>query len=194
MVFYGAQAGPAGAGMGAPYAPVQRAYIWPSMNARDHQIHRARTPSPVLCCGLGLTRYRGPCEQLASARGGGTQAPRRPTQGADRQPHGTRCLGGHHASGPQRVHLLGRGCQATDNPRTPHPPDPRGAGGRPASALLLARVHAPRTHRHIAVGSVSPSAALGRPDRAGCHRSGPGGSTRPGMRARWHRETVRPTP
>ncbi len=97
------------------------------------------------------------CEQPASARWGGAQASRRPAQGADRQPHGTRCLEGHHASGPQRVHLLGRGCQAGDDPRTPHSPDPGGAGGRPASALLLARLQAPRAHRQIAVGAVLSS-------------------------------------
>ena len=86
---------------------------------------------------------RWPCEQPWSARWCGTQASRRPAQGADRQPHGTRCLEGHHASGPQRVHLLGRGCQAGDDPRSPHSPDPGGAGGRPASALLLAGVQTP---------------------------------------------------
>ena len=90
-------------------------------------------------------------EQPASARRGGTQASRRPAQGADRQPHGTRCLGGHHASGPQRVHLLGRRCQAGDDPNTPHPPHRGGAGRRPASALLLARVQTPRAHRQLAV-------------------------------------------
>jgi hypothetical protein len=45
---------------------------------------------------------------------------------------------------------------AGDDPRTPHPPDPGGAGGRPASALLMARVQAPRAHRRIAVGWVPP--------------------------------------
>ena len=91
-----------------------------------------------------------PCEQPASGRWGGAQASRRPAQGADRQPDRTRCLEGHHASGPKRVHLLGRGCKAGDDSRTPHSPDPGGAGGRPASALLLARVQAPRAHRQIA--------------------------------------------
>jgi eukaryotic-like serine/threonine-protein kinase len=47
-------------------------------------------------------------EQPTSARWGRARASRRPAQGADRQSHGTRCLEGHHASGPQRVHLLGR--------------------------------------------------------------------------------------
>ncbi len=100
-----------------------------------------------------------PCERPATARWGGTQASWRPAQGADRQPHGTRCLEGHHAPRPQRVHLLGRRCQAGHDPRTPHPPDPGRAGGRPASALLLARMHAPRAHRHIAVGAHSPGHA-----------------------------------
>ncbi len=91
-----------------------------------------------------------PCEQPAGARWGGAQATRRPAQGADRQHQGTRCLEGHHALGAQRVHLLGRGCQAADDPRTPHSPDPGGAGGRPATALLLAGVQAPRPHRQVA--------------------------------------------
>ena len=93
-------------------------------------------------------------EQPAGARWGGAQASRRPAQGADRQPHGARCLEGHHPSGPERVHLLGRGCQTAADPRTSDPPDPGGAGGRPTSALLLARVHAPRAHRQIAVDRV----------------------------------------
>jgi hypothetical protein len=94
-----------------------------------------------------------PCEQAANARWGGAQASRRPAQGAYRQPGGTRCLEGHHASGPKRVHLLGRGCQAGDDPRTPHSPDPGGVGGRPASALLLARVQTRRAHRQIATSA-----------------------------------------
>ena len=113
-----------------------------------------------------LTHYRGPGEQPESARWGGAQASRRPAQGADRQPIGTRCLDGHHASGPQRVHLLGRRCQAGDDPGTAHSPDRGGARGRPASALLLARVHAPRAHRQIAgcpqLGQRPPCAGSGR--------------------------------
>ena len=89
------------------------------------------------------------CEQPPCARWGGAQASPRPAQSADGQRVGTRCLEGHHASGPQRVHLLGRGCQAGDDPRAPHSPDPGGAGGRPASALLLAGVRPPRAHRQI---------------------------------------------
>jgi len=91
-----------------------------------------------------------PCEQPASARWGGAQAASRPAQGADGQRRGARCLEGHHALGPQRVHLLGRGCQAGDDPRAPHSPDPGGAGGRPAPALLLAGVQAPRACRQVA--------------------------------------------
>jgi 3-oxoacyl-[acyl-carrier protein] reductase len=90
------------------------------------------------------------CEQPASARWRGAQASRRPAPGTDRQPDGARCLEGHYASGPQRVHLLGRRCQAGDDARTPHSPDPGGAGGRAASALLLAGVRAPRAQRQIA--------------------------------------------
>jgi hypothetical protein len=107
--------------------------------------------------GLALTPLPWPCEQPASARWGGAQASRRPTQGTACQPPGPRCLEGHHTSGPQRVHLLGRGCQAGDDPRTPHSPDSGGTGGRAASALLLARLQAPRTQRQIAVGRVRPS-------------------------------------
>ncbi len=114
-----------------------------------------------------------PCDQPASARWSGAQASRRPAQGADRQPDGTRCLEGHHASGPKRVHLLGRGCQAEDDPRTPHPPDPGGAGGRPASALLLARVQAPRAHRQIAT-SASAGYRTFHPAPATSATAGPG--------------------
>jgi hypothetical protein len=49
-------------------------------------------------------------------------------------------LEGHHTLGAQRVHLLGRGCQATGDPTVPHPPDRGGAAGRSAPALLLAGV------------------------------------------------------
>ena len=35
------------------------------------------------------------------------------------------------------------------HPTTPDPPDPGGARGRPASALLLAGVQAPRAHRRM---------------------------------------------
>jgi len=94
-----------------------------------------------------------PCEQPASTRWSGAQASRRPAQGADSQPRGTRCLEGHNASRPQRVHLLGRGRQAGDHPRTPYSPDSGGAGGRSAPALLLAGVQAPRAHRQIAAGA-----------------------------------------
>ena len=113
-------------------------------------------------------RYCGRHEQPASARWRGAQASGRPAQGAGRQPHGARCLDRHHASGPQRVHLLGRGCQAGDDPRAPHPTDPGGARGRPASTVLLARVQAPGAHRQVAVGFVGwhrhghPGPNLGR--------------------------------
>jgi len=109
----------------------------------------AASPGPLPC----------PCEQPATARWGGTQASRRLAQGADRQPHSPRCLEGHHPSGSQRVHLLGRGRQAGDDPPTAHSQDRGGAGGRPASALLLARVCAPGAYRQIAVSSVPGSPA-----------------------------------
>ena len=41
-----------------------------------------------------------PREQPACTRWGGAQASCRPAHGADRQPDGSRCLEGHHASGP----------------------------------------------------------------------------------------------
>jgi hypothetical protein len=94
-----------------------------------------------------------PREQPAIARWGGAQVTRRPARGADRQRVGPRCLEGHHTPGAQRVHLLGRGCQTGDDPRTSHSPDPGGAGGWPAQALLLAGVQAPRPHRQVAVGA-----------------------------------------
>jgi hypothetical protein len=87
-----------------------------------------------------------PCEQPASARWGGAQATRRPPQGADCQRDGTRCLEGHYALGPQRVHLLGRRCQAAEDSRAPHSPDPGGVGGRSAPAVLLAWLQPPRAH------------------------------------------------
>ena len=108
------------------------------------------------------TRYPDPYEQPAGPRWGGAYASTRPEKGADLQPDRTRRLERHHASGPQRVHLLGRGCQAGDDSRAPHPPDPGGAGGGPAPALLLARVHAPRAHRQVVVaaaGSAPPPSA-----------------------------------
>jgi hypothetical protein len=51
--------------------------------------------------------------------------------------------------GAQRVHLLGRGRKAAGDPRAPHSQDAGGAGGRPAPALLLAGVQAPRSHRQL---------------------------------------------
>ena len=91
-----------------------------------------------------------PCEQPAGARWGRAQASKRPPQGVDRQRHGARRLEGHHTSGPERVHLLGRGRQAGGHPRPPYSPDPGGTGGRPTSALLLARVQTPRAHWQLA--------------------------------------------
>jgi hypothetical protein len=157
--------------------------------------HRARRESigaaeSVKQAGPGPLPW--PCEQPASARWGSAQASRRPAQGADGQPDGTRCLEGHHASGPKRVHLLGRGCQAGDDPRTPHPPDPGGAGGRPASALLLARVQAPRAL--IMAGrdagreaGVSPAGAAGK-SCSGCCKCAAGSPLRtPGLEASFSR-------
>src|SRR5829696_646640 len=105
------------------------------------------------------------CEQPASAWWSGAQVARRPARGADRQHHGTRCLEGDHTLGAQRVHLLGRGCQAGNDPRTAHSPDPGGTGGWSAPALLLAGLQAPRPHRQVAAGA--PAFPRWRPsDRA----------------------------
>ena len=91
------------------------------------------------------------CERLASARWGGAQSSRRPAEGAGRQPHGTRFLEGHHTPGPQRVHLLGRGCQAGEDTRTPHPPDPgrvwRTASVDPAAGRGANTANAPAHRR-----------------------------------------------
>ena len=79
-------------------------------------------------------------------------------------------LAGHHAPGPQRVHLLGRGRQARGDPRAAHPPDPGGAGGGHAPPLLLAGVRAPRAQRQ-AVGAFGWRAAGDRgPGAAGLLR------------------------
>jgi hypothetical protein len=51
--------------------------------------------------------------------------------------------------GAKRVHLLGRGCQARDDPKTPHSPNPGGVRRRPAQALLLAGVQTSRAHRQV---------------------------------------------
>ena len=42
------------------------------------------------------------------------------------------------------------------DPRAPHSPDPGGAGGRPAPALLLAGVQAPRARRQVGSGRPIP--------------------------------------
>ncbi len=92
--------------------------------------------------------------------------------GAGLQSDSPRRVEGHHASRPQRVHLLGRECQARGDPRTPYTSDPGGAGGRSASTLLLAGVHAPRAHRpmravvtsHGGAGDVTRCCAAGARD------------------------------
>jgi hypothetical protein len=85
-------------------------------------------------------------DQQARAGWSGARAPRRPAGGAQRERQRARCLVGYHALGTQRVHLLGRGRQAGSDPTAPHSSDPRGARRRPAPALLLARLQAPRAH------------------------------------------------
>src|SRR4051812_32532243 len=115
---------------------------------RRRSCHMTRDAKPEVASSLQLPlRY----EQPASARWGRAQAPHRSAQGADRQQLGTRCVEGHHAAGAQRVHLLGRGRQAGQDPGTSHSPDPGGARGRHAQALLLARVQAPRAPRSVAI-------------------------------------------
>ena len=69
-----------------------------------------------------------------------------PGRGPGRQRHRARCLERHHAVGPQRVHLLGRGRRAGDHAGPPHSADAGGARGR-HEALLLAGVQAPRAPR-----------------------------------------------
>jgi hypothetical protein len=119
-----------------------------------------------------------PREQFSSARWGRAQASRRPAQRADRQFRRSRCLEGHHALGPERVHLLGRGGQAGVDPNTSHSSDTGGAGGRPASALLLARMRAPRAHRKL--GLVRGPSITGSP--AGVRR---GSNGRSGVLISW---------
>jgi len=121
---------------------------------------RALEPQPT------LTPLPLPDEQSTSGRWRGPQASTRPARGADRQPHGSRCVERHHASGPQRVHLLGRGCQAGDDPSTAHSPDPGGAGGGSAATMLLARVQAPRAHRQIAAVLLTGPRSLDPPPKA----------------------------
>lgn len=53
--------------------------------------------------------------------------------------------------GPQRIHLLGRRRQAGHDSGTPHSADRGGARARPATALLLARMQAPRAQRQLNV-------------------------------------------
>jgi hypothetical protein len=89
-------------------------------------------------------------ERQARAWWRGPRSAQRPARRAQRKLHGTRCLERHHPLGAQRVHLLGRGREARDNAKAPHSQDPRGVGGRPAPAMLLAWVQAPKAH-----GSVS---------------------------------------
>ena len=138
---------------------------------------------PVTFDFAALGRYRWPCEQPASAWWGGAQATGRPARGVDRQHHGTRCLEGHHALGTQRVHLLGRGCQAGDDPRTPHSPDPGGAGGRPAPALLLAGVQAPRPRCEAAAGGFVAFSVARCPSETASPRTGEIVATR--LRGAW---------
>src|SRR5918997_4332716 len=100
-----------------------------------------------------------PYEQPARAWWGSAQVACRPARGTDREHHGTRGMEGHHPLGPQRVHLLGRGCEAGDHAGASHPPDPGGARRRPASALLLAWMQAPGTHTAACLSSRSAASA-----------------------------------
>jgi hypothetical protein len=97
--------------------------------------------------GWGYSRRRGWIRGSSGvSRWRGARVARGSARNVDRQRHGARCLDGHHAIGAQRVHLLGRGCQAGEHPRAPHPAHPGRVGGRPASTLLLARMQASRPH------------------------------------------------
>jgi hypothetical protein len=101
--------------------------------------------------GLNLTHYRGPMSGPRVPGGVVHKLPGDLRNALIANPTALDAWKGHHAAGPERVHLLGPGCQAGDDPRPPHSPDPGGAGGRPASALLLARVQAPRAHWQLAL-------------------------------------------
>jgi len=91
----------------------------------------------------------------------------------------------HHAVGPERVHLLGRGCQAGDHPSAPDSANAGGIGGRPAPALLLARLQAPRPHRQLARPAAVPGGVLGCSDHSGRQHEVSSG-------VRWHQEREHP--
>ena len=93
------------------------------------------------------TSLRLPSDELAGARWRCTQTSSRSARGIDRQFNGLRSMERHHASGSQRVHMLGRRCQTTTDPTTPHSPNARGARSRSTATVLLAWVQTPRAHR-----------------------------------------------
>src|SRR5579883_240081 len=66
-----------------------------------------------------------------------------------RQPWRAACVVRHHASCPQRVHLLGRGREEGGDSTAPHPAHLGGAGGRTTAALLLAGMPTPPAHRQV---------------------------------------------
>jgi hypothetical protein len=104
-------------------------------------------------------RHRGPAsgpgsvtflyEQGVTSRWCGAQTSVGPARRVGGQRNGTGGLERHHASGSQRVHLLGRGCEAGHDSRTAHPPNHGRVGRRPATPLLLARLFASRRRPQI---------------------------------------------
>ena len=132
---------------------------------------RSRTCATRSCCSSSArtrrrsTRLPWPCERPASARWGGAQATGRPARGADRQRHGTRCLEGHHALGPQRVHLLGRGCQAGRRPESAAFAGPRRswrkASAGPAAGRGASTASAPAANREkVETAGIEPASAI----------------------------------
>ena len=86
-------------------------------------------------------------EQSSCASGGRPRSSCRSSSGADREHPGACGMAGYHPARSQRVHLLGRGCQAAGNQGPSNPPDQGRARGGHAAALLLARLHPSRAHR-----------------------------------------------
>ncbi len=91
-------------------------------------------------------------QQRAGGRRGGARPSRRPAPGIGREHHRPGGLAGHHAPGPQRVHLLGGGRQAAEDQGPPHPAYPGGARGGAAPPVLLARMRPPRPQRPLGAG------------------------------------------
>ncbi len=104
---------------------------------RDRRRPVARWPRHCAMQVSGANRGRSfAVSEPADTRGGGCTRCPRTCGSAARQRHRAGGVEGHHTAGAQRIHLLGRGCQAGEDPGASHPADPGRAGGRPAPALL----------------------------------------------------------